>query len=234
MGMMMHGSARLATLGLLALLFAAPAVSRADVVLFTNFGPSLGYDTGGGGPVGNAFDGNNYGEADSFLSSATDKLSSIDIALGCFYTGGCPDSFTVALDSNSGGHPGAALESFSVSGSGLGVFGNPNTPLVLTSVLMPTLTAGTEYWVSVTSDLNDSVVWGFNSTSDPLSQALSTDGGATWFAPSGQTPGALEVNGVTSTAPVIPEPPSVALLATGLLLAAVRFGWKPAIAATAR
>jgi hypothetical protein len=211
--------ALLTTMAVLTLLWTAPAACRAATILFTNFGGGLSYDTTNGNPVGNAFDGNLYGEGDSFTSSATATLGSIDIALSCLFPGGCPDSFTVSIDANASGAPGAALETFMVTGSGLGILGNNNPALVLNSVLHPTLTSGTEYWVTVLSDANDSIAWNLNSTGDTRDEAISADGGASWFAPSGMTPGALQVNGTSSTSPV-PEPASFGLLATGLAMLA--------------
>ena len=116
--------------------------------------------------------------------------------------------------------PGAVLESFSVPGTSLGPLGANNAPLVLSSVLKPLLTAGTQYWVAVTSSLNDSIAWNWNSTGDASSEAISTDGGTTWFAPSGLTPGAYQVNGTPVTT-VMPEPGALVLLTTVLLLLAV-------------
>jgi hypothetical protein len=212
---MTHHSRIPLTVGVWIFVFAATAISRADVMVFNNFGAGLSYNTGAGNFVGNAFDGsgNNYGEGVEFTPYFTANLSSLDIALSCFF--GCSDSFTVSLDASSSGAPGAALESFTISGASLGPLGTNNPALLLTSVLMPTLTAGTPYWVTVTSDVNDSIVWNWNSTGDTSADALSTDGGSTWFAPSGETPGAVRVGGS------VPEPGAIVLLSTVVLLLAI-------------
>jgi hypothetical protein len=211
----------LTTMGVWTLLFAAPAVSRADVVLFTNFGAGFSYNTGAGNFVGNAFDGsgNNYAEGDTFTPTTSANFSTLDIALSCFLA--CPDNLTVSLDKNNAGVPGAVLESFTVAGPSLGAFGANNPPVALTAVGPPILlTAGTPYWVTVSADLNDSITWNWNSTGDTSSQAISTDGGTTWFAPSGLTPGAYQVNGTPVTT-VVPEPGALVLLTTVLLLLAL-------------
>jgi hypothetical protein len=201
-------------MGVWTLLFVAPALSRADTVLFTNFGAGFSYNTGVGNFVGNAFDGtgNNYAGGDTFTPTISADFDSLDIALNCFFT--CPDNLTVSLDKNNNGVPGAALESFTVAGPSLGPFGVNNPPVVLIAVGPPVqLTAGTPYWVTVSSDLNNSITWNWNSTGDTSGQALSIDGGTTWFAPSGLTPGAYQVN-----ATPVPEPGVLGLLATVLLL----------------
>lgn len=212
---MTYRSVRVAAFALFTVLFAASGVAHADNVLYTNFGPGSGYDTANGNFVGNVFDGNLYAQGDQFQVSSTSQVGSLDVALSCLFSGGCPDVFTVQLTTDSSNSPVSVLESFSVSGASLGTFGDSNAPLALNSVLMPTLTTGTNYWVTVSSDANDSIVWNWNSTGSTGSAAISSDGGTTWFSPSGETPGALQVNG-PSTSPV-PEPDTLALVGTALV-----------------
>ena len=186
--------------------------SGALASIFSNFGPGQSYGASVGDSVGNYFDGNNYAEGSLFTPTATATFGSLQIALSCAFL--CPDTFTVALDRDNGDQPGAAIESFVVSGAVLGTFGDANSPLVLDSVLQPTLTAGTQYWLTVANASgNDSIEWNLNTTGDTSDQAISTDGGTTWFSPSGQTPGAYEVD---SSALVTPEPGSTGLLIVGL------------------
>ncbi len=78
----------------------------------------------------------------------------------------------------------------------------------MTSVAHPTLTAGTQYWITVSSSVNFAIAWNDNSTGDASDQAISSDGGASWFSPSGMTPSAYEVDGATS----VPEPSTTILL----------------------
>jgi hypothetical protein len=206
-------------LGVSLLGLAAPSVAEAGTV-FTNFGPALSYDINSGNPVGNAFDGNQYAEANTFSSSFTGSLDSLLLALSCAFS--CPDAITVSLTADNGDQPGAILESFSVNGTGLGPIGVYNAPILLNSMLHPVLSVGVQYWVAVSAPLTDNVSWNLNTTGDASDQAMSTDGGATWFSPSGNTPGALEVDASATTVGA-PEPGSAALLVGGgLLLALIR------------
>jgi hypothetical protein len=187
-------------------------VSHAAIV-YSNFGPSFAYNVTGGNIVGNDFAGDNLAEGDTFRPTSTTTLSTIEIALSCS-TGGCAVPFTVSLDSDGGDQPGATLESFTVAGTSLGGLGNNNAPIMLTSVLHPTLVSGTQYWLAVTATVADSISWNWNLTGDTSDQAISTDGGATWFSPSGLTPGAYEIDGASA----VPEPGTLLLLAAGGVL----------------
>jgi hypothetical protein len=185
---------------------ATPSIASASI-LFTNFGPGQSYDTSSGNIVGNGFDGNNYAQGDTFVARETQRLLSMSLALSCFF--GCPADFAISLNADTSGVPGTTLESINVSGGTLGVFGNNNPPVHVMSVLNPLLTVGTRYWVTVSSPIDNSIEWNFNSTGDPSDEAISTDGAATWFSPSGLTPGALEVDAT-------PEPGSLLLVGSFL------------------
>jgi len=91
---------------------------------------------------------------------------------------------------------------------------------VLNSLLLAHLSVGTHYWVAVRAPLTDTIAWNLNTSGDVSDQAISTDSGATWLSPSGNTPGALRVDAVPLA---VPEPGSLGLLiGGGLLLSLVR------------
>ena len=192
----------------------APAVAPASVI-FTDFGAGHSYDITGGNPIGNAFDGNNYAEGESFTPAANANFGSVSVAMGCNV--GCPvaANFTISLTSDSGDSPGAAIESFIFTSFTLGATGLNNAPIIATSVLKPLLTSGTQYWITVASSIAYSSTWNWNSTGDTADQAISVDGGASWFSPSGLTPGAFEVDSAATA--TTPEPGTSLLLGAGLL-----------------
>ena len=201
----------LATSGLAILALAAPSVARADII-FTNLGLGNSFDVGSANPVGfDFFTGDRDAQADSFLPSATAILTRIAIALTAFdRTNAAP--VTVSLAENFGGVPGSVFESWTIPAGTLGAFGAPGLPLLLTSILHPTLGIGTRYWVTASGGVADPVAWNLTLLNDPNPTATSVDGGIVWNT-LGLTAGAVQVEG--SIVP-LPEPKSLALLATGL------------------
>jgi len=200
---------------LLALLLTAAPAARADSVVFSNFGAGSSYNTGAGNFIGNGLDGSgsNYAEGDTFTPSAASTVTSLQLALSSYF-GTNFDELQVSLANDSGaGFPGAVLASFDVLPGTLGMLGNNNPPVTFSVSPGITLTAGSPYWVTV-ADISggaDSNIWNWNITGDASSQAISTDGGATWFSPSGLPAGAYAVFAGVA----VPEPSAVVLLASG-------------------
>ena len=209
---MIHRFASIAILGALLCVFVPVAPAT---VIFTNFGASQSYSISADNTIGNDFVGDNLAEGDTFMPSSTAVFGSLQIALSCGIAR-CPDFYTVSLDGDSGGDsPGSVLESFIGSGVSLGQLNVNNAPVVFTATGSPiTLTAATRYWVTVSSDVHNSIAWNLNSTGDVSDQAISTDGGSTWFSPSGLTPSAYEVDAKAGA--VSPEPGAASLLLVGL------------------
>ncbi len=207
---------RLTAPALLSLLFAAVPAARAGIV-YSNFGAGFSYNTSEGNFIGNGLDGSgsNYAEADTFTASAAYTVTSLEIALSNYY-GTNTDELQVSLAADSGsGTPGAVLASFDVLPGTLGMLGGYNAPVTFTAPAGLTLAAGGQYWVTV-ADIGggtDSNVWNWNSTGDTSAQAISTDGGTTWFSPSGLPAGAYQVDGIVASS--VPEPGSLQLLLAG-------------------
>ena len=197
-------------------LFAIPVTSFASVIAGNLGGSAPGYNVVVGNVVGNDFAADNFAQGVSFTPGANAKVSTVSVALSCAATGFCPDNFTVSLDNNSGGVPGTAIESYTVSGTTLGNLGSANPLVVFTSSSNPTLLAGTEYWLTISTDTNNTGAWNLNQTGDTSATALSSNGGATW-GNGGLTPGAYEIDGTLTSS--VPEPSSLALvLGCGSLL----------------
>jgi hypothetical protein len=157
----------LATSSLATLALTVPSIARADII-FTNLGPGNSFDFGSANPVGfDFFTGDRDAQADSFLPSANAILTRIAIGLTAFdRTNAAP--VTVSLAANSGGGlPGSLLESWTIPAGALGMFGAPGVPLFLTSILHPTLSFGTRYWVTASGGAADPNAWNLTLLNDP-------------------------------------------------------------------
>jgi hypothetical protein len=200
----------LAFLIVCALVLIRPGAAHADTI-FSNFGSGFGYNTALGNPVGDGLDGSgfDYAEGDGFIAGISGSVTSVMLAVSCAV---CPatGSLQVNLTRNGIGVPGSVLESFSIPAGSLGPLGNNNPVFVLNSALHPFLVAGMQYWLTVSGPATSAVAWNLNKTGDSSPEAISGDGGISWFAPSGLTPGAFAVT-------TAPEPGTAWLLMTGII-----------------
>jgi hypothetical protein len=218
--------------GLAFCFLAFPAKSHADTIIYSNLGTSNSYD---GGTAWNVLPPP-PSVAVPFTPSVAMDLSQILIALtvggdnNCNIYGACP---IVTLNSNSGGLPGAVIESWTLSP--LPDFGSvftiqPNQTLTSTPGVL--LSGGSEYWIVATGGrtlegITEQDVWNFNNTGDGGTMATNylnsgwVSGSASALC--GTTTitcvrAAFEVTGTTATSGV-PEPSTWLLL--GISLASV-------------
>jgi MYXO-CTERM domain-containing protein len=146
----------------------APSVLAGPITIFSTFGPGNTTGTTQNLEIGGSFQ-NEF--ADSFTPSATYTLNSITISAE--FIGGTTDQLTVFLASGAT-QPGAPIESFSLTGLP-STF--PGTVETVTSVLNPTLLAGTTYWVvlAASNPANTSDGWAEGLVSYPGEVFLGTD-----------------------------------------------------------
>lgn len=165
-------------------------------VAYSSFGPGETYSTNT--RVVGSFNGPNYTVAMAFTVSETIALGEIRLPLEYFGIG--PNVLNVSIYTDNGGEPDTALETIVTSAT--------DTLQVQTvySALNPQLVAAEDYWMVLSS------AGRFGWALSPLGQTgfkFSTDGGATWDDPSGNTT-------ISAFSVAVPEP-AAALAALGLL-----------------
>jgi hypothetical protein len=185
------------------------AVSLQADTIHSNLGPGDGFDLSQGWNVTTlaSVTGVDQDIAMPFTVIGVDHtFTSAELAM--LYLGGT-SSLEIRLAEDAGGVPGAVIETLNVT-----VVGGPAL-VTATSVLNPTLVAGTTYWIATIAGGDHSSEWMFAGSPGGGNHifgtpAFSYDGGDSWST-SDQEEAAFRVNGT-----VIPEPSTALLLLVGL------------------
>lgn len=200
---------------LLGLVASFSIASRADSVIFNDFGTCHSYNSSMGLTIAGTRSIPGFIEwGEAFTPNARFDLTKITMALG-WVTG--MNGVTVSLDTNNGGAPGTPLASWSFLG--LPQFGSTNSIVqTMTFANGTVLQPGQKYWlVTAPFAANTQAVWNLNSTGVIGLGAVNF--GNVWLTTTGPS-GAFEVLGKS----VVPEPSNWLLFGAGLLgiLGAVR------------
>ncbi len=177
--------------------------------MFSNFGPGNSYDTHAGwviaGPTSDAPDGPSEW-AFAFTPSGDFALTRIEFAIS---NSSSPISVTLSLNHASGGLPGAAIESWTVTD--LPIF--PTDPGIVQTVVPVSpvsLVSGAEYWL-VASAAGDTIdAWNVALAGPNGPAALNTGSGWALQPPLDEPFGAFAIEGNA-----IPEPSTWAMMLLG-------------------
>jgi hypothetical protein len=122
-------------------------------------------------------------------------------------------NMVVEIASNVAGKPGTILETITATA--------PSTPKIvsLQSVLKPTLSAGTTYWLVVTDTGTLDLAW----MTGPNVRGVDINIGGNWVASSGSTRGVADILSAPPVTPV-PEFPPASMLGFGLC--AISMAWR--------
>lgn len=190
--------------------FLSLSIAKADII-FSNFSAgSPSFDTNTGITL-NDSGGNDLKTSLSFVPSATYRLTQLDLVTSLASVSET-NLLDLTISSDSGGNPGAVLETFTFNGS-MGVLGTNPSILTATSVLNPFLVNGSTYWITAEAAPNARVVWNFNNQSPNDTGLVDQFSGGSWSSRS-LTRGVFDVQGTLSNTP---EPGSIMLLGAGLV-----------------
>jgi hypothetical protein len=194
---------------LLGLVVSFPIASRADSIIFNDFGKGHSYNPATGLTIAGTQSMPGFVEwGEAFTPKATFGLTQIKIALG--WVAGV-NGVTVSLDTSDGGAPGQSMASWSFTG--LPTAGTSSSIVqTMTFASGIVLLPGHQYWLVTTTPLASSTqaVWNVNSTG--VTGLGAVNFGNVWLTTQVPT-GAFEVLGTS----VVPEPGTWFLFGTGLL-----------------
>jgi hypothetical protein len=183
------------------------ALSAHAGVIYSNYGPGFSYDTNTAWIVD--YPGTGFNPAMPFTPTATATLDAIYLNVGNDLG---TSSLDITLRTDSGGIPGAVIESFNVTSVPDALNGVTFAPLQLKSSLNPILSAGQQYWIAATAnDLGAEFGW-WESNAD-IGQVFSDQNGSPGFST-----GRRGVFELTSA----PEPIGSVLAMSGILLVFTR------------
>lgn len=148
------------------------AANAKGAIVFSSFGPGLGYDAASGVNIDGPATAFPQGLAEPFAPSANATLDSVELAVSTALGG---SQLSVRVYADASGLPGELLEETPLTGFSGGVataaFGRQ---LVLSG--------GTHYWLGAFTVGSNQQIWHDSTSGDFSLQAFSEDDGATWSA----------------------------------------------------
>ncbi len=187
----------------------------ADTV-FNNFAAGHGYNCCTGWTVsGSTSPPGLSTSANEFTALVTGSVSQIDVAVG-WVTG--TNGATVSFWTDNSGTPGAMLGSWDISN--LPTFGTCCSFSTISGISGINVSAGQNYFLLLSAPSDTWDAWNFNSTGDKGLVVQSTDGGATWHLADNGAPGTQNRSAFDVLTNPVPEPGSLALLGSGVLVLA--------------
>lgn len=198
----------------------AGASSLPGAVIYSNFGPGDSYDVNSRWFVGFALAGGGETRmAAPFSHVNSFQLTSIQVPTA---NGVDPNSFTVTLNADNNGTPGAVIESFSniaftTQGGGM---------ITLNSSLNPLIGAGSTNWIVLRATAAPTYGWWYiNDQNLTGIWTASKTQQFTWLYTSTWPSPAFQINGTAVTDPNgggVPEPSAIVLTALGVAGLVVR------------